>query len=761
MKKLKQMLSLCLACLMLASFLSVPSVLAAEGDPVFALDLTGFDETAENGSAHGLTDSVGTDNTIALWCTYKPGYGSPAIRLAKDSFTNKSGGTTNFFTMHWSRAWDGKANRRLAVTLPSLANKSITAEYWMQYADDQWSSLLSIRPSDEAATAQAAYVNAVGTQKTVQLRANGSTNNTQYAAENGKWHHVVLQRELEESGGQVITTAKLYLDGVYMGSDSATAAKTEETAAAVFAGAYTSSQYCPKALSVASLKVYEGVLSADSVAAHYADEKDSFTIAKGPEIVSSSPASGGEVNADGAVINLVFDVPIDGTTLADGIRLTDDSGRPITMDNLELSADGLTVTVTASGLKKDGVYTVSVNESLRGAAEYGGLAAIPSSLSFTAVTKDAYREEIVPQDFGWTVGEEHSWQELADKSPYLKGNPYGTNRVGTFYVNDDGALVFKKVGDSAKYDANLSVSAKEPVGYGLYEFSTAVQGSFVQGCALSVIGSKGKSVKLIEHAYTFGTTDYLPIRVEAYAKTAADDWSFTLYNDETNVPLATTTAVRSEFGDFTDVRFYVYYTGSGENNLSFMPMTLAFNPRGVKGGQSITDAQAEISPSADTLLLTFARSAQAETVNAAYIENAKGEKVDADIRLDENGKQLHIAFLEYLTPGETYTLRFGGEDCADYSFTAKPRAVTADNIWRTGGTVCVSVTQPDRDVSAVYIMAVTRDANGRIAAMQTQTVSSAGAVNLDVSAMSGDVTVYCWELCGTHLRPACAPVTLS
>lgn len=760
MKKVKRMLSAALVCMLLVLSVSVPTV-SADVAPVFQLDMSAFDATAENGTSRGLTDSIGTANSISLFCPYRPGYGSPAIRLQKDSFANLGSGTTEYITMYWSRAWDGKTDRRLAVTLPELADKSLTAEFWMRYKDVQWSSLLSIRPENATANVQSVYMNAVGTKTTVQLRANGSNDNTQYLADNDSWHHVVLQRELTEADGQMTTTAKLYVDGVYMGSNAATSAPLSETAAVVYAGAYESSQYCPSELSVASLKVYDGLLDADTVSSHYVAEQANFTEAKGPEVLSTSPADGGEVNADAAVIGLTFDIPVDGATLANGLVLRDSLGRTVDMDNLELSADGLSAVISASNLKKDEVYTVYVTEALCGAAAYGGLPAAASSFSFTAKTKDGWTEQIIPSDFGWTVGEEHPHQDLEAVSPYLNGDYGSSGRVGTFYVEEDGGLVFKHVGGGQNYDGSLTFLLKEEVGYGLFELTTGVKGKFVQGGALLFTGSKGASVKPIEHSYTFGTADYLPLRLEAYAKTAADDWKFTVYNDETNAVLATATGKRATFGDLKIVRFYTFNGNTDPLNLTFSsPITMQYNPRGVQGGQAITGDAAVVAPDADNMTISFARVVKASTIQNAWIENASGKKIDATLTLDADGKQLHISFGEYLTPEGRYILRFGNGDCADYIFTAAARSVSAESVCRVGNDVCATVGELPTGVSAVWVMAVVRDANGRPTAIKSETATGAGTVTVDVSSMSGTIEVYCWEVCTTHLRAACAPVSL-
>lgn len=657
MKKPSKWLSLCLVLAMMLSVITVGGVSAAEGELAFELNQSAFDASAENGSARGLTDAVGSDNTIQLWCAYKPGYGSPATRLVQNSFTNLTGGETDYFTMHWDGPNDGKASRRLAVALPSLANKSITAEYWMQYVDIQWSSLLAIRPIDGAeSAAQSAYVNAVGNQKTVQLRANMSKDDTPYALDNGTWHHVVLQRELEEVDGAIKTTAKLYVDGAYRGSNSGTAAAIEETAAYVYAGAYTASEYCPTVLSLAGLKVYEGALSAETVAAHYAAEKDTYTPATAPTINLQNS----EAYAFSPSFVLTSDGALNADSLEAGISLTDAEGAAVTTAKA-LSEDGKTVTVTAENAA-EGSYTLAVTEALK--AAQSGLGAVSASYP---VTICALNRAADFSALGFMADEDKRVSDVSAVFPWITGNATGsgTNSGGGIVtVDGENNLTYRDpigaAGLGSMYYANLWFNTGAAVPYGLLELDMSLKGNVTKvDSGFRLVGTNNTNGAWITDGKGtitgLNTESYVPLHFEIYAKDTASDWQVRIYNAASGSVLAEKTFTRSEIGDVSSVRLLQYFDNGNRFALTFKNNSLAMRWSATNAKFSgVTPADgAEIYTSGTDFTVLAATTIDAGSVSGKVrLQNAAGEIVTSEAAVSGNAITLSAS---RLAPG-AYTL---------------------------------------------------------------------------------------------------------
>lgn len=548
-KQTKKWLSLCLAVMLVLSLFTVSGVSAASGDKMFELDLSGLDVDAENGTNRGLTGKKGSaENSIELYCGGLLTWGNPLRRLQKSSFSNLAGTRTDYMSMWWD-AGDGNANRRLAVSIPSAANKSVTAEYWIKYTKSSWNNFVSILPSaaDEG-NIQAAWAHIRGDGSNLQLRAGTSQDNAPYVCAEGAWNHVVLQRELTDNGdGKTTTTAKLYVNGVYMGSNSQTESSRTETSLTVYAGAPSTTTYCPRELSLAGLTVYEGILDATTVKAHYDAEVDTYTPATAPVIKLAGSVAGN--------YNPTFTLTSDWALKADSVDagvVVKNSDGTVAASTKTLSADGKSIAIRLSDAKV-GTYIISVTDSLK--ADRTDLSAEAADHTVTVGELD-YKADW--STLGFSAGETKRVSDVAAVMPWITGESTGgaaSTDSGTMTLDANNNLIY---GDpyglvaSQNYNDKLMFNTGGEISYGLLEANISLKGNFSGiDSGFYIIPSATTSKKIVDYTGLTGLnkTTFLPLHLEFYAPNEASDWQVKIYNQNTGALLVNTTLARSEIGN--------------------------------------------------------------------------------------------------------------------------------------------------------------------------------------------------------------------
>lgn len=546
-KQTKKWMSLCLAVMLVLSLFTVSGVSAASGDKMFELELSGLNVDAENGTSRGLAGKEGSaENTIALYCGGLLTWGNPLRRLQKNSFSNLAGTTTDYMSMWWDTG-DGNANRRLAVTIPSAANKSVTAEYWIKYTKSSWNNFIAMKPFEDSGS-QAAWAHIRGDGSNLQLRAGASQDNTPYVCPESAWNHVVLQRELTDNGdGTTTTTAKLYVNGVYKGSNSETASSSEESALTVYAGAPAQTVYCPRELSLAGLTVYEGILDEVAVKAHYNAEVDTYTPATAP-VITLANSEAGNYNP---TFTLTSDWALADNSVEAGVVVKNSDGT-VAASTKTLSADGKSIVIRLSEAKV-GTYTISVTESLK--ADRTDLSAAAADHTVT-VGELNYKADW--STLGFTAGEVKRVSDVAAVMPWITGETTGgaaSTDSGTMTLDANNNLTY---GDpyglvaSQNYNDKLMFNPGGEISYGLLEANISLKGKFSGIDSGFYINTNTKTfVKIIDYSELTGLsqTTFLPLHFEFYAPDAAGDWQVKVYNQNTGALLKNITLARSENGN--------------------------------------------------------------------------------------------------------------------------------------------------------------------------------------------------------------------
>ena len=653
MKKIGRTLALCLTFAMLLSTCIVTGV-SASAEPLADLN---FGTAVQSGiTVSGITNK-GTSQTTEIAITA----GSEGRFLA-ESFINADGVSVPYLRSIPTGA--GNILRNLTVMDTALANRSFTAELWIKIDSlTTWSQFINMTGFGEDKAITGAATQNVRIFPTNPSYSNFSVANSGEGGCSGagtftnQWKQVVVTRQLNVADGKTTTTGAVFINGQNHNGKSGTAVDTvEEAYAGMVLGSYTSTAYQVKDYSVAAFKLYDGVLSNDEIAAHYAAEKDTYTPATAP-IISLQ-------NSEAYVFSpsfvLTSDGALDADSLAAGISLTDSEGATVTTAKT-LSEDGKTVTVTAENAA-EGSYTLMVTEALK--AAQSGLGAVSASYPVTICGLNRTADFTA---LGFTAGEDKRVSDITPIFPWITGNATGsgTNSGGGIVtVDSENNLTYRDplgaAGLGSMYYANLWFNTGAAVPYGLLELDMSLKGNVTKvDSGFRLVGTNNTDGAWITDGKGtitgLNTESYVPLHFEIYAKDAASDWQVRMYNAASGAVLADTTFARSEIGDVSSVRLQQYFDKGCRFNLTFKNNSLAMRWSATNAKFSgVTPADgAEIYTSGTDFTVLAATTIDAGSVSGKVrLQNAAGEIVTSEAAVSGNAITLSAS---RLAPG-AYTL---------------------------------------------------------------------------------------------------------
>ena len=772
MKKQGRLISLILSACFLMSAAGI-SASGAEAEPLIDLDVSGYLQS----EMKGVTNQ-GSSQTAAVAVT-----SDSAAAITKHEFVNVQNQSVPYLTIHGAK----QKERALRVADTALANRSYTAEFWVKRESTQWSYFLSLLGFDgngECYAEQSVYIfSSDHNALLIRAGSKGSQNGAGNWAKD-EWLHLVVTRSLTESGANTKTAGGLYFNGVNYNDSNATAETVTESSAGVIVGAYAQTDHVCSSISVASLKIYDGILTADEMKAHYAAEKDMFVAAAAPEITAVSPADGSEIYTHGAAFTLDFNTVLDEATLAEGIVLQNSAGERVSLDALTLSTDGKSVKASVSRLEAD-TYTLSVTEKL---TSIGGLACAPSAYTYQAkrmnLTAD-FNDLAVWGD--WAVGEEKSATELAAKTPWLKGQASvnGAYGVSRFMLTEDGGLTFRWTdgAGTSTYQSQMYIQQESAVTCGTVVYTFNIKhgpqkGGSTRQCVY-IMGETGKTQNTVEPMGTAlrnGSTQatiskaqadsdgYFPLQYVLTSDTPQSDWQYTVYCGEKSI--MTGTLSRSEFGGIGGIRLYNYADGGNETVTNDITIK---NVRAEYIGAALQATAGDYDAETQTLPLIFNAAPSAVTEEQLCVKHENGALVNCTVQRGASPRAYVVSFPFGLPFDGTYTLQLSGLTYADSAVTfddtvtftgqASPTALynirflneAGEEIRVLDDAASLTISYQATGVSGNERMLLAAYGESVVQQLRSAPLQASGSVTVPIAADTKQVKAFVWNL--ADLRP--------
>lgn len=435
---------------MVVSCMGLFTVQAADGDLLFSMDLTDYDDAAQTGIKDGSGNNVPVTIQEGIYVS-----GSQTLdmgNILKKSFINTAGTVVPYVEMSTFNRGGlsaGTINNCISVESADWANKDLTVEMWVNYEPQNagsWETMSRIRGLDSSGS----FVNSA----LFAHQSNGKSFETSgYSGSlgssvSGKWVHFAYKRCFKD--GAIIYS--ININGTNYNGGTKDTQVTETLARVLVGNDGTSNMYSPHILRVADLKVYEGNVSSDTIKAHYNAEIGRYTAAPIPTVTSVSPADGASVPTHGTDFVITFDTPVLESSLS-GITLTGANGS-FAPDAVTLSDDGCTATLSYEMLF-EGDYTLAVTDGVKSAL---GVSAATSSYSYTAVPFSISEDFSDSEKWG-AAGTVYTAAQLTEKSPYITAAS-----TGSYTIGEDGSLILSAPKDNgATLYLNLGGAVKTGV----------------------------------------------------------------------------------------------------------------------------------------------------------------------------------------------------------------------------------------------------------------------------------------------------------
>ena len=604
MKKINKLISLSVIMCLLISSLCVMNVSAETGDLLYDMNLSGF-QKGNAGESWGITNN-GSSNTVTV--KLNDGVTTSGVStgsITHETYTNVKGETVpylNFNQIYKSGNYSGSDScNRIWIEDTAWINKEITAEVWLKVkpTDATADRLLTLYGEDDDDRTSLDRVIAVEVYPTGKWETHSSlSSGTNSAASdvnnsNGEWVHVAIVRHLESNAGK--SKIPIYVNGTAIRSTLGLKAVTE-TVAGLLLGTHATAKTdtAPHDFGVASVKIYDGELTANQVKSHYNAEVDNYTLAPETlEVTSYSPAQETTlISHKAGSFKATFNNCIDEETIDSGIGLFDENDEEV-LTYKTLSNDKKTVTLTPAGYLAEGEYNIKVNFELTSLNDKSATAD-----ESPAYTIDLFEYNAADSaDFATIAANADGCSEADIKScgadDYIGAWASNTGMANYKITKENGEsiLTMQDTSESDKKSVFVRVDLPDTEKFttGNVEFSFSVKGGNNTYCFLQVDSSKNvlyykpdtgishsvneKSVAFEDNKGEIKDGDWYNVTVAFSRNDTSEEWKYTVYmkganGEETPANSYTLSGYTGSLSQFT------LYNRASEDAADYQPMQL-------------------------------------------------------------------------------------------------------------------------------------------------------------------------------------------
>lgn len=296
-------LALFLMISLLLSFIGVSSASAEEPALLFDMDLSKFEKGAA-GESWGIKNKGVASETLVIKANDGlTDAGTQTGTITKESYTNAKGKTVDYLLFDQQKTDSGaytetpNLNNRLWIEDTAWAEREFTAEVWMKAntpANENASALFRVfgdeaDENDDRSTFSNAYYTALRAKTDSSMilaiypySVNGQTlytTNTNTFA-NGEWLHITIKKEYHSKGNlqpTILVNGEKLINTQYYAKDKV------EVVSGLFFGetSNTSVKGSPDDMGIASIKIYDGILTNTQIKEHYDEEKVDYILLQG------------------------------------------------------------------------------------------------------------------------------------------------------------------------------------------------------------------------------------------------------------------------------------------------------------------------------------------------------------------------------------------------------------------------------------------------------------------------------------------------
>lgn len=546
--RVNKLLSILVTLCLLVSTLGTVVLADTTEKLLFDMDISKFERGAA-GESWGIVNKGVASETLTIKAN--DGLNSSGTvqtgTITKESYTNAKGETVNYLLFDQLKTDVGNytstanLNSHLWIEDSKWAEQPFTAEVWMKASaptNNTTSSLFRVFGAEN--TDRSTYSNSYFTgahAKTdnsmvlsVYPLSTSSSNTTQYTTKSmaftdGEWMHVTIKKEYASNGN---TKPTILVNGEALGGTQYyTKNKTEVASGLLFGNAAKDTvKASPDNMGIASIKIYDGVLTTAQIKAHYEAEVYDYTGgAETLTVESALPAAGSEIYTHNVSnFSLTFNNLIDEETLEEGVVFANDAGTEFPVAKV-LSDDKKTVMVTPTGYLPTGTFKITVTEKLM---SLNGKYATPSTTNYNikSLSYDATAEN----------GDFSKWN---GKGELTSTNFNATEGITGYVTINEGSTPAKRKGEVA--DNVLSIWG-DGVGYTvlkvnlvgeissgtvILEYEEFANGSAAEGLDVIAGGTSYKLLRLtppnIYKNSNTATNTVWELDKDA-GENAADDW---------------------------------------------------------------------------------------------------------------------------------------------------------------------------------------------------------------------------------------------